>query len=556
MVRLSGALLAAFLLLPPPPALALRAEAPPLPAGTVTLPAGADLRLLEARTALEEGRIERAIAPLESLLAERPASPAAHHLLAAARLKQGRLAQAIAHLTAAASDAAYPDRGEALLTLGALRLKRLEFVRARAALREACALLPEDPRPFKYMGILEASLDRPAEAAAAFAKAARLDPADPELKERSDARAAPTLEPAHRLAVAEALLAEGDAREADRQIERVLAEHPANETALCLKGLLLRERGRPADAIALLSGISPATQDLYAECQVQIGLAHAALADHPAATAALRKALDVRPDLAVAWTALARSLDALGKTAEAEIAYETSLREEYDQPSVQARLAQLRGDGTGRVGADGLPEARSLHFRGRARLARGDFDGALDAFDAAFRRDSNDVELLRDMIALHRALELPHLAKLYLGRLERIAPADPAVPTARGFLLRAEGKTVEAELQFRAALARNPVEPLALTGLALLSLDRGAAPEAFERFERVYRLGERNPTVLEGYCDALERLGRLAEAEPAVRQLLRADPGNARALEWLEMLSRPEGPKGSTDHDPDKTKDE
>lgn len=535
------------------PALILIAllAAPPAPVAAARLAAGGGngpSPLSAATLALERGRLDEAARILEPLARDAASGAPARHLLAALRVKQGRVPEALRHLEAAVADPGYSDRGEALLTLGALRLRRLELVRARAALDEATRLLPEDPRPFKYLGILEESLSRFPEARAAFARAAPLAPGDAELAARAAGDAPPRFRAAHHAALAESLLAEGDLAEAARQAEMALALEPAHPRARCVKGIVLRRTGRPGEAAALFAELALASSGLYAECQAQLGIAFADLGRDAEAVEAMAKALDLRPDLAPLQEAYALALERLGRTAEALLAAEAALAEEYDRVDARALLARLRGDpdGTG----DGLRLPRSLHYRGRGRLAAGDLDGALAAMEAAFALDSADVELLRDLVTLHRVLELPHLARRYLDLLERAAPADPAVPVARGYLHFAAGETDEAEIQFRLALARNPQETLAMTGLARLALARGDLADALARFERLIAFGERSPTALAGHCETLDRLGRLAEAEPALHALLREDPGNEQALRWLERLGRSPETKGTGQDDP------
>ncbi len=78
----------------------------------------------------------------------------------------------------------------------------------------------------------------------------------------------------------------------------------------------------------------------------------------------------------------------------------------------------------------------------------------------------------------------------------------------------------------KAALARNPESTDALVVLAADLMTKGRAAQALERLDSGLRLDERNLALALLKVNALERLGRIEEAENVFRQVVDTHPGN------------------------------
>jgi len=140
------------------------------------------------------------------------------------------------------------------------------------------------------------------------------------------------------LAHAERLLATAPqlAAEQATEILKVVPGHPA---ATVLLASARRRMGDAAGALELLDAIVAAHPD-WAVAHYETGLARGALRQGEAAVAALRRAVELRPNLGDAWRALADHLHATGDTEAADAAYAQHLKFSTSDPRLlEAALA-------------------------------------------------------------------------------------------------------------------------------------------------------------------------------------------------------------------------
>lgn len=125
------------------------------------------------------------------------------------------------------------------------------------------------------------------------------------------------------------------------------------------------------------------------------------------------------------------------------------------------------------------------------------------------------------------------------------APTDPDV--ARAVQLARNGRDTEAVPLLRAALAREPRNPLALRTLAEASLRLGEPRGAMEAAQRAVGLDERDARAQELLGDALAALGQSKGAATAYRASLRLKADAAVQQKLDELRPAPSGAAGGAE---------
>lgn len=248
--------------------------------------------------------------------------------------------------------------------------------------------------------------------------------------------------PAELLAAAIARHRAGRHVDAERLYEAVLADEPENVGALHLLGALRHQMGDSARAVLLV-----------------------------------RRAAELRPDVAVIQASLAEAEIALGHHAEAAEAARAALRCGPDDPMLRFTLG-LAAQGLGRL------------------------DDAVDAFERA--------------VALN-----PEFAAGYHNL---------------GDALRRMGRLEEAEPHLRRAVALVPDQPLSRTTLAVVLVALGRAADALPHCVEALRLRPAEPTFVNNYANVLRLLGRLDEARQAYVAAIELDPKLAVAHASLALV--------------------
>jgi tetratricopeptide (TPR) repeat protein len=136
-------------------------------------------------------------------------------------------------------------------------------------LERTAKLAPSDPRPHRLLGLINKDYERYDVAIPCYEESLRRDPHQPAVEEiRFELAACQVKQLKHRDALAtlsacadsnevdvlkaECYYAEGDLVLANQLLASVLRTEPDNRDALVLKGALLLEEGKPADAVATL----------------------------------------------------------------------------------------------------------------------------------------------------------------------------------------------------------------------------------------------------------------------------------------------------------------
>ena len=190
-----------------------------------------------------------------------------------------------------------------------------------------------------------------------------------------------------------------------------------------------------------------------------------ALGDHETAAEMFRQASIFAPDDNAVRERLAFATMQAGDLVRASILFEKLLKNPDLDGSVSLRVAA-----------------------GECRLARGEHDKAIDAFQQAARLDDRHVPAWLGVAKASMDAGEHRRARLALDRARRIAPRDAEVRMLDGYLLMEEGQLTAAAAAFgeAAALKPNDATAHALHGHCLAKLGRfDAASAAFDAAERV-----------------------------------------------------------------------
>ena len=144
------------------------------------------------------------------------------------------------------------------------------------------------------------------------------------------------------IAQAKALLAQGDDAAAHRLLAGLVERDPPDVEALNLVASIALRGGRADDARQALDRALAADPDNVVTL-TNLGLAHGAANDWEAAARAYRQALDRRPDLYVAQLHYGESLERIGRTGQALLAYMNAIK----QAQAQGRWLNAATTGAG-----------------------------------------------------------------------------------------------------------------------------------------------------------------------------------------------------------------
>ncbi|MDJ0864609.1 MAG: tetratricopeptide repeat protein [Myxococcota bacterium] len=374
-------------------------------------------RLAEARALQDAGQFSESVEPLREILAREPDLAEANYLLGVALVQTGQPSLAVWPLEKAASEPAHTVPAGLLLASTFLGLnafgdavksadrviaedpERVAAIKVRAQallganerekaledterLRE---LMPDDFQSVLMHGTILAELDRLDEAAEVHRELEELaaNSGDASLAARGCLARASFFEDNLK-----------DDEKAEAHLRKCLEKSPAEPLALRLATQFFDKRGQREEATAIWER---AVEEVPESLQVRVSLAgrYEAAGDAERARATLTEAVELLGS-AAAWYQLAEFERRAGNPEQALEALEQAIA---SSPGRAERLEFARADLLADVGRldeaeaviDSLsePSFRDL-MRGRVKLARGDAEGALEAFDEGLRRWPNN----------------------------------------------------------------------------------------------------------------------------------------------------------------------
>lgn len=294
-----------------------------------------------------------------------------------------------------------------------------------------------------------------------------------------EALAADPGDPFWRSSFADLLWRRGDAEEALAVADGVLTEHPGFVPALVARGLAASRLRRHADALAALEAAWAAAPSAFVGRHLAQVRAHT---EGPAqALEFLRQALERFPGDAGLLKQRAMLLERRGEAAEAAASYRSALEAAPDDDFAYAHLLG-------------------------AQLAGRPPDEAVAELD--------------------RVLRLPSRA------------GSAQLQALRATLLERAGRYSEAVQAWEAAAAADPGNGYLRARLAFACRRAGQRERAFGLLQDVIEAGRSDPAALGAYVADARALGRRAQAQAFLVELVRRHPQRGSLWGWIRRLGR------------------
>jgi len=308
------------------------------------------------------------------------------------------------------------------------------------------------------------------------------------------------------LAHAERLLATSPALAAE-QAEEILKAVPQHPSALLILAAAKRRQGDAPGALALLEPIAVSHAN-HAIVHYELGLALGALRRGGDAVAALRRALELKPDLGDAWRALADHLAAIGDVAGADEAYAKHLRFSIRDPR--------------------LLEAGAALVDNRIAVA----ENLLRTHLKQYPTDIAAIRMLAEVAArLGRLLD----SETLLARCLELAPGFTAARHNYAMVLNRMGKGAQALAEVGRVLGQEPDNPSYRSLRAAILGRIGEFAEAIEAYRGVLDDYPRQPKAWMSYGHTLKSAGRRDDAISAYRHSIELMPGFGEA--WWSLAN-------------------
>jgi tetratricopeptide (TPR) repeat protein len=268
----------------------------------------------------------------------------------------------------------------------------------------------------------------------------------------------------------------GDAAQAARLVEDVLARQPSNTDALIAKAELLARAGKLDDSLAAARAAVTANPQ-SARAHFAVGKAHTLRRDETDAIAEFNQAIQLNPRL-----------------------------------------------------ADPELELAKIH------LAHGRLDAAEQFAQSAINKVAGYAEAHLLLARIHLMKGAPAKAEPSLKALATAFPNSPAVQTEVGMLEMSKRNRPAARAAFERALARNQTYPDALAGIMQLDLDEKRTDLVKARIAEALRLKPHDGAVLLLASRTYGSMGDLTTAEKMLQQAIASDPNNLDAYSMLGRL--------------------
>ncbi|MDB6087764.1 MAG: hypothetical protein JWN85_548 [Gammaproteobacteria bacterium] len=286
-----------------------------------------------------------------------------------------------------------------------------------------------------------------------------------------------------------------------QQANEILKVAPGQPNATLLLGIAYRAAGDPAKASTVLSTLT-ASQPRWAAAHCELGLTLGALERGEDAVAALRRAVELDPDLAHAWRPLADHLEAMGDERAAQLARARFLKASTRDPRLLSAAAALC--------ENRIPEAEVL-----------------------LRRHLNDhptdIAAIRMFAEVAARLERYRDAENLLARCLELAPDFHGARHNYAVVLHRQAKAAEALPHVERLLALEPRNPTYRALKAAVLTGIGEYLGAIDLYAAVLAEYPRQPKIWLSYGHALKTAGRQAEGIRAYRRAIELDPASGEA---------------------------
>ncbi len=326
-------------------------------------------------------------------------------------------------------------------------------------------------------------------------------------------------------------------------VDAVLGQDEASPEALFVKAKIELAERHLDEALAALRRALDTRPD-WAQAHFLLGSIQFVQGDRTAARAELSRALELDAGLVEAHRLLARVHAALG---DHRLAVETGrevLQQQPDDAEMRVLVAQslvrLRRLDEALAELAKIPEAKrgaEEHYAlGRVHMLQGDHDAARRELQAAAEAAPNRYEILRSLLDLDMRDGDIQDSVARIEEALRAVPEDAQLVQLHGEVSLYTGRTREAEAAFRRAIDLNPNDLRAYQSLARYLAVTGRPDEVVRTYERALDNNRESATLHLIVGSLYELQGRQDEAVERYEDAIRLDPGLAVAKNNLAYL--------------------
>jgi len=292
------------------------------------------------------------------------------------------------------------------------------------------------------------------------------------------------------------------------QAGEILKVAPNHPMATLLLGVAQRRAGDATAARATLTALVDA-QHRWARAHYELGVTLGELDQPTAATALLRRTVQLKPDLPNAWRALGDLLAATGDTAGADVAYAAHIKFSTRDPRLQVPALALY--------ENRIPQAEALL---REHLKQ-------------FPTDVAAIRMLAEVAGrLGRNQDAEHL----LERCLELAPSFDAARHNYALILNRQNKPAAALQHLEQLLGREPRNPAYRNLKAVLLARIGDYRESIDIYASLLEGHPGHGKIWMSYGHALGTAGREADSVAAYRRCIALLPGCGEAYWSLANL--------------------
>ncbi len=305
-----------------------------------------------------------------------------------------------------------------------------------------------------------------------------------------------------------ARLLERDPRLAVEQADEILKAVPGHPHARLILGAAHRRLGNTGAALEVLAPLAREQQQ-SAPAHIELAVALGESGRNTDAMAALRRALQLKPDSIDAWRLLAEQMDAIGDADGADRARAAYIKASTKDPRLMMAAAALV--------ENNLPVAE-------ARLRT-----HLETYP-------NDPAALRMLAEVAARLRRYADAEELLARCLELSPSFDAARTNYAVVLNRLGKPAAALTQIERLSANDPHNPSYRSLRAAILANLGDYAESIGVYEAVLREYPRQPKIWLSYGHALKTARRHTDAITAYRRAIAMEPTLGEAYWSLANL--------------------
>ena len=306
-----------------------------------------------------------------------------------------------------------------------------------------------------------------------------------------------------------ARLLESDPALAAEQAAEILKAVPNQPLALLLLGVARRTGGDAAGALQVLQNRWPATHPQWALAHYELALALRGMERTAEALGALRRAVELKPDMADAWRALGDQLIVAGDAQGADAAYAQNIKASTKDPNLLKAAAALC--------ENQIPQAEALL---RAHL----------------KKYPTDVAAIRMFAEVAARLQRYQDAEKLLARCLELAPSFSGARHNYALVLHRQNKPEAALREVDNLLAADPRNPGYNNLKAAILARIGELDDSIEIYAGVLSNHSQHPKIWMSYGHALKTKGREAESIDAYRKSIDLCPSLGEAYWSLANL--------------------